>query len=104
MPIQSTDGIRAALREPLEWRKSLESTLHSLLESTESRFTAVVGERAGIHSKRDARIGKGGTERGVVERLDNDLHRQIDPMEVLEPRLLSRIFASAQKGGCDHRG
>lgn len=77
---------------------ALESTLNGFIETTEKRFVAVERELAGMNIKLDELDGKV-TERDAVEKLDNYLYKQIDPLEVLERRLLSRLFAAATRSG-----
>ncbi|WP_231363748.1 hypothetical protein [Verrucomicrobium sp. 3C] len=76
----------------------MEATLQSFLDSTERRFIAVEKLLAGTSIKLDG-LDREVTQRDAVEKLDNYLHKRMDPLEVLERRLLSRIFAAADRAG-----
>jgi hypothetical protein len=100
--MESTQAFQRSMEEFKEATEkrldALEITLQSFMDSTESRFIAVENLLTGMRIKLDELDGKL-TQRDAVEKLDNYLHKQIDPLEVLERRLLSRMFAAACGAG-----
>ncbi|VVM06482.1 hypothetical protein [Methylacidimicrobium tartarophylax] len=95
---ESMQGLAETTRALAQQQEKTEDTLQSFMDSTERRFIAVENLLTGMSIKLDELDGKV-TQRDAVEKLDNYLHKQIDPLEVLARLLLSRMFAAARGAG-----
>ena len=95
---QQQEKTEATLKSFMESTQAFQRSMEEFKDATERRFARVENLLTGMSIKLDELDGKV-TQRDAVEKLDNYLHKQIDPLEVLERRLLSRMFAAARGAG-----